>query len=158
MCRTCYFEESIKPKSVSAMDKWTIKTPNPTYMSAFLNWPVNRLCGIVFNRFYRLEIDSLSGLYFRPSLWTVAPMDEGTILVYCCPSTFSLTSPPPQTKCTVYTDSVCDCGGGDVELCCRSYSAGVYTLFLSRFRTYKIATPPQTKVTSKDDIKGFLCL
>jgi hypothetical protein len=31
-----------------------------------------------------------------------------------------------------------------------------YTLFLTRFRTYKIATTPQTKVTSKDDIKGFV--
>jgi hypothetical protein len=26
------------------------------------------------------------------------------------------------------------------------------TLFLTRFRTYKIATTPQTKMTSKDDI------
>ncbi len=54
-------------------------------------------------------IHSLIGWYFRPSLWTVAPMDEGTILVCCCPSIFSLTSSPPpsQTKCTVYmyTDS-----------------------------------------------------
>ncbi len=33
-----------------------------------------------------------------------------------------------------------------------------YTLFLARFRTYKIATPPQTKMTSKDDIKGFVSL
>ena len=33
-----------------------------------------------------------------------------------------------------------------------------YTLFLTRWRTYKIATPPQTKVTSKDDIKGFVSL
>ena len=50
---------------------------------------------------------------------TVAPMDEGTILVYCCP--------PSQTKYTVYTDSVWLWGGGvgGVELCCRPYSAGV---------------------------------
>jgi hypothetical protein len=85
-------------------------------MSAFLSsWPVNWHCGIVFNRFYRLdlEIHLLIGWYFRPSLWTVVPMDEGTILVYCCPSIFSLTSSPPsQTKCTVYTDSVCLRGGG----------------------------------------------
>jgi hypothetical protein len=27
------------------------------------------------------------------------------------------------------------------------------TLFLTRFRTYKIASPPQTKMTSKHDIK-----
>ena len=33
-----------------------------------------------------------------------------------------------------------------------------YTLFLTRFRTYKIALPPQTKMTSKDDIKGFVSL
>ncbi len=31
-----------------------------------------------------------------------------------------------------------------------------YTLFLTRFRTYKIASPPLTKMTSKDDIKGFV--
>jgi hypothetical protein len=30
-----------------------------------------------------------------------------------------------------------------------------YTLFLTRFRTYKIASPPQTKMTSKDDIEGL---
>jgi hypothetical protein len=29
-----------------------------------------------------------------------------------------------------------------------------YTLFLTRFGTYKIASPPQAKMTSKDDIKG----
>ncbi len=63
------------------------------YKSAFLkNWPVNGICGIVFNRFYRLEIHSLISWNFRPSLWTVAAMEEGTILVYCCPSIFSLTS------------------------------------------------------------------
>ncbi len=33
-----------------------------------------------------------------------------------------------------------------------------YTLFLTRFRTYKIAKPPQTKKTSKDDIKGYVSL
>ncbi len=33
-----------------------------------------------------------------------------------------------------------------------------YTLFLTRFRTYKIASPPQTKMTSKDDIKRLVSL
>ncbi len=35
--------------------------------------------------------------------------------------------------------------GGDVELCWIPYSAGEYThtLYLTRFRTYKIASPPQ---------------
>ncbi len=31
-----------------------------------------------------------------------------------------------------------------------------YTLFQTRFRTYKVAVPPQTKMTSKDDIKGLV--
>jgi hypothetical protein len=33
-----------------------------------------------------------------------------------------------------------------------------YTLFLTRFRTYKIASPSQTKMTRKDDIKGLVSL
>ncbi len=33
-----------------------------------------------------------------------------------------------------------------------------YTLFLTRFRTYKIVSSPQTKMTSKDDIKGLVSL
>ncbi len=69
-----------------------------------------------------------TGWYFRPSFWTVAPMDEGTLLVYCCPSTFSLTSPhcPFQNEmCSIYRQCACGCGVGGVELCCRPYSAGV---------------------------------
>ncbi len=30
-----------------------------------------------------------------------------------------------------------------------------FTLFLTRFRIYKIASPPQTKITNKDYIKGL---
>ncbi len=33
-----------------------------------------------------------------------------------------------------------------------------YTMFLTRFGTYKIASPPQTKMTSKDDIKGLVSI
>ncbi len=58
--------------------------------------------------------------------------------------------------------TVCDCGrgggGGGGAGGILNCAAGVYTLFLTRFRTYKIATPPQTKMTSKDDIKGFVSL
>ncbi len=61
------------------------------------------------------------GWHFRPSLWTVAPMDEGTILVHCCPHP-ALWPPPPLTPFpnqmyTVYTDSECLRGGGG-EWCC----------------------------------------
>ncbi len=107
-------------------------------MSAFLeNLPVNELCDMCFNRFYRLDIHSLMVGIFDPAC-------ELLPLVYGCPSTFSLTSPPSQCKHTVYEDNVWMWGGG-VELCCRPYSAGGNTLFLTRFRTYKIATTTSNK-------------
>ncbi len=68
-------------------------------------------------------------------------------------------SPPSQTKCTVYTDSVCLWGGVGVLNCTVDHiQHEFYTLFLTRFRTYKIASPPQTKMFSKDDIKGLVSL
>ncbi len=127
------------------------------YISAFLsNWPVNGLCGIVFNRFYRLEIHSLIGWYFRPSLWTVAPMDEVTILVYCCPSIFSLTSPLPKLNVQyIHTESVCLRGGGGVNCALDHILQEFYTLFLTRFRTYQIASPPHTKWPVKMTVRDW---
>jgi len=57
---------------------------------------------------------------------------------------------------------LCGCGGvgggGVLNCVVDNILQELYTLFLTRFRTYKIATPPQTKMTSKDDIKGFMSL
>jgi hypothetical protein len=71
-------------------------------------------------------------------------------------------SPQSQTKCTVYTDCVWLWGGGGwrggVELWWRPYSAGFfYTLFLTIFRTYKIAAPPPTIIPVKTTFRGW-CL
>ncbi len=67
--------------------------------------------------------------------------------------------PPSQTKCTVYTDSVWLGWGGGVVLNCTvdHILQEFYTLFLTRFRSYKIISPPQTKMTSKDS-KGLVSL
>jgi hypothetical protein len=81
---------------------------------------------------------SQSCWYFRPSF------------VNYCPSNLPSVSPlppPSQSQSTVYTDSVWlggGCGG------CVSYVGDptlqeLNTLLLTRFRTYKIALPPQTK-------------
>jgi hypothetical protein len=77
-------------------------------------------------------------------------------------------SPPSQTKCTLYSiylwyiQTVCTVGRGCWivlwTIFCRSFTCEFYTLFLTRFRTYNIASPPQTKMTSKDDIKGSVFL
>ncbi len=81
-------------------------------------------------------------------------MDEGTILVYCLLPLYILSDPPPfPTKCTEYTDSVWLWGGVGVLNCAVDHVLPeFYTLFLTRFRTAKIASPPQTKMTSKDNI------
>ncbi len=145
----------------------------------------------MFNRFYRLEIHIHSWLVFSTQLVNCYPMDEGTIvtpkpkwsfsvfnrvhwleiqsvmlvistpLMYCCPSIFSLTSPPPsQSKCTVYRDSVWLWGVGVGVLSCvvDHILQEFNTPFLTRFRTYKISMPPQTKMTSKDNIRGLVSL
>ncbi len=85
-----------------------------------------------------------------------------TLLVYCCPSIVPSLWPPspsPPSRCTVYTDSVWLWGIGGVLKCTVDHILQeFYTLFLSRFRTYKIASSPLTKMTSKDDIKGLVSL
>ncbi len=93
-----------------------------------------------------------------------------TQLVNCCPHgrrnytcvllplycTFSLTSFPPFQMYNIYRQCMTvGVGGGGVEMYCGPYSARVLD---SRFRTYKIASPLQTKMTSKDDIKGLVSL
>jgi hypothetical protein len=48
---------------------------------------------------------------FDPACELLPPMDEGTKLVYCCPSTFSVTSPLPKLN-VQYIQTVCGCDGG----------------------------------------------
>jgi hypothetical protein len=83
-------------------------------------------------------------------------MDKETILVTCCPSTFSLTSPPlPKVNVQygIYRHYVAVGGVGVGVLSCvvDHILQEFDTLFLTRFRTYKIALSPQTKMTSKDE-------
>jgi hypothetical protein len=72
--------------------------------------------------------------------------------------TFSLTSSPPphlpNVQYTVYKQCV-TVGGGVLKCTVDHILQEFYTLFLTRFRTYKIASPPQIKMTSKEDIKGL---
>ncbi len=93
------------------------------------------------------------------------PQGRRNYILYLCtvaPLLYLLSDllPPPPLPNVQYIQTVCGCGGGwgGVEMYCGPYSAGVSTLFLTRFRTYKIATPPQTKMTRKGDIKGFVSL
>jgi hypothetical protein len=71
--------------------------------------------------------------------------------------TYSVTSFPLPPTLPIQT--VCDCGGGGVLKCTVDHILQeFYTLFRTRFTTYKIASPLLTKMTSKDDIKGLVSL
>ncbi len=83
--------------------------------------------------------DIQSCWYFQPSF-----------VNYCHSNLLSGSTPPPlppsQSKSTVYTDSFW-LGGGGVELGCvgDNILQEFNTLFLTRIKTYKISTQPQTK-------------
>jgi hypothetical protein len=77
-----------------------------------------------------------------------------TPLVNCCPSTFSLTSPTshPLPKVNVqYIQTMCGWGvGGGVLSCVVDHILQeINSLFLTRFRTYKIASQSQTRTPVK---------
>jgi hypothetical protein len=78
--------------------------------------------------------------------------------MYCCPSIFSVTSTPSQTKCTVYTDSVCRGGGGWGELCRRPYSPGILHSVSDQIQNLPNYFTTPTKMTSEGDIKGLVSL
>ncbi len=83
-----------------------------------------------------------------------------TPLVNGCPSTFSLTYPTPHPlpKVNVQTREKWLWGGGGVLSCVVDHILQEFnTLFMSRFRTYKIATPPQTKTPLRTTFRDW-CL
>ncbi len=91
---------------------------------------------LMFNRVYRLEIQSVMLVFSTP-------------LLNCCPSTYSLTSPtpPPLPKVNVqYIQTVCGCGGGGVLSCVVDHILQEFnTLFLTTFRPTKLLQNPKQK-------------
>ncbi len=106
------------------------------YIGFSLSWPVNRLCGILFNTFYRLEIHSLMVGIFEPACELLPPWTKELYLCTVAPL-HSLWPPPPSPlpKLNVQYSICRQCvsveggggrgGGGGVELHFRPYSAGV---------------------------------
>ncbi len=148
-------------KLTALVGEWTIKTPNP---KCRLSSKIDGLCGIVFNRFYRpehgwraIKTQNLKRhLYWWLIEWysqsgSHVGIFDPSCLVYCCPS-WPPPPPPFQSKCTVYTDS-----GGVLSCVVDHFLQEFNTLFLTRFITYKIATPPQTKWPEKTTFRDW-CL
>ncbi len=131
------------------MEEWTIKTPNP-------------ICRLFFQIDLLTEIAALCLTDFIDWRYIHSWFVFSTQLVNCCPHRrrnytcvllplyllSDLPRPPPQTKCTVYSDSVCGCGGGGCWIVLR-------TIFCRIFFTLCFLP---NKMTSKHDIKGFVSL
>ncbi len=132
----------------SVMNEWTIKTPNPI---CCLFFKIDLLTDVAALCLTDLTGDTFSqGWYFRTSLWIVAPMDEGTICICVLLPLYLLSDLPPLPKLNVqYIQTVCGWGPPPqppVLNCAVDQILQEFdTLFLTRFRTYKIASPPQTK-------------
>ncbi len=117
------------------MEELSIKTQNPI-CRLFISWPVNRICGILLNRFYRLEIHSLMVCIFDPAFELLPPWTKelyGTCVLlplYC--TVPSLWPPPPPLPNVQFIQTVCDlCGGGGLVKCildhiCRSFTLSLW--------------------------------
>ncbi len=108
---------------------------------------------------------SLMVCVFDPACELLPPWMKELYLCTVVPLLYILSDllpPPPPLPNVQFMQTVCDCGGwgvGGVLKCTVDHILQeFYTLFLTKFRTYKIASPPQTKMTSKDDIKGLVSL
>jgi hypothetical protein len=119
------------------MDEGTIKTQDPKCrlhwcLIEFIDWRYSQSCW-----------------YFRP------------LFVNCCPSTFSLASPNPSLLPKVTYSIFRQCvavgggeGGGGVLSCVVDHILQEFNiLFVTRFRTYKIATPPKQKWPVKTNVR-----
>jgi hypothetical protein len=71
------------------MDEWTIKTPNPV-CRLFFQLTCNRICGILFHRFYRLEIHSLMVCIFDSACELLPPWTKELYLCTVAPLLYLL--------------------------------------------------------------------
>jgi hypothetical protein len=126
-----------RTNSLITMDEETIKTQKPKC----------RLYWCLIHRVYRLEIQSVMLVFSSP-------------FVNCWPSTFSLTSPllTVNVQYLHYRQCVAVGGGWRVLNCVVDHILQEFnTLFLTRFKTYKIATSLQTKTPVQTTFR-YSCL
>ncbi len=116
------------------MDEGTIKTQNPK-------------CRLVLKRVYRLHGDTVSRVGIFDFSCELLPL---YLLSY-------LPIPLPLPKVNVCRHCVAVGGGGVLSCVVDHILQEFNTLFLTRFKTYKIATPPQTKIQVKTTFRDW-CL
>jgi hypothetical protein len=134
-----------------------MKTPNP-------------ICQLFFKIDLLSDFAALCLTDFTDWRYIHSWMVFSTQLVNCCPHgrrnytcvmlpLYLLSDlPPPPPKLNVqYIQKMCGCGG-DVELCCRPYFAGVLHSVSDQMQNLHNCSTTPNKMTSKDDIKGLVSL
>jgi hypothetical protein len=66
--------------------------------------------------------------------------------------------PLPPLPNVQYIQTLCDCGGGDVQKYCGPYSAGVLHSVSDQIRNLQNFFTTPNKMTSEEDIKGLVSL
>jgi hypothetical protein len=135
------------PFLVWGMDEWTTKTPNPICQLLFTIDLLIDFAALCLTDFIDWRYIHLHICIFDPACEQLPPWTKNNTVTLV---PFLWPPPPPhsQTKCTVYTDSVCDWGGGgDVELCCRPYSAVVLHSYGQIQNLQNCYTTPPVKTT-----------
>ncbi len=97
---------------------------------------------------------------FDPACELLPPWSKEIYLCTVAPLQYLLSdllAPPPPFSKKMYSIYRQLCGWG-VELYCRPCSAGVLHSVSDQIQNLHIVSPPQTKVTNKDDIKGLVSL
>jgi hypothetical protein len=64
--------------------------------------------------------------------------------------------PPPPLPNVQYIQTMCDCGGGGVEMYCGPFYAGVLHSVSDQIQNLQNCFTAPNKMTSEDDIKGLV--
>ncbi len=112
------------------------------YIDTKANWrhlkklPVKGLCGRCLSELWTGDTVS-HGRIFYLALWIVAPLTFSLVQLF--PTSF------PLSKYSIYRRCVAGMGWGVLSFVKDHIPQEFNTLYLTRFRTYKIARQPQTK-------------
>jgi hypothetical protein len=140
------------------MDEWTIKTPNPICRLFFKIDLLTEFAALCLTDFIDSRYKFTHWLVFSTQL--VKLLSPWTKELYLCTlAPLSSLWPPPLPKLNVqFIKTVCVWGGeGGVNYAVDHILQEFYTLFLTRFRTSQIASPPQRKWAVKTPLRDW-CL
>jgi hypothetical protein len=150
------------------MDEWTIKTPNPICRLFFKIDLLTDFAALCLADFIDWRYIHSVVCIFGPGCELLPPWMKEQYLCNVAPLLYllsDLTPPPSQTKCTIYTVLYSiyrhcvwlEGGGGDVELCCRPYSAEVLHSVSGQIQNLQNCYTTPSKWPGKTTLRGW-CL